>query len=88
MVQLIGLLASNPGQPVSPLNNTLCQSQRSTDHHLVHVIEIGILDVYIGWLRMCCGVPSTIPNQQTALLQDCPPILEFQNFQCYIWRGF
>ena len=60
VVQLIGLLADNPEQPVYLVDNTLSRSQYSTDHHLGHVI--GILDVYIGWLHMCCGVPNTTLN--------------------------
>ena len=76
MVQLIGLPASNPEQPVSLADNMPGQSQHSTDHHLGCVIGISILDIYVGWVCMCCGVPSTILNQQTALLQNCPPIPE------------
>ena len=88
MVQLIGLLADNPGQPVCLVDNMLSLFQHSTDHHLGHVIWIGILDVYIGWLLMCLGVPNTTLNWRTALLQNCPPILEFQNYLRYIWLGF
>ena len=63
VVQLIGLLADNPEQPVCLVDNMLGRSQCSTDHHLGRVIWISILDVYIGWLRMCCGVPNTTLNQ-------------------------
>ena len=88
MVQLIGLPADNPEQPVCLADNTLSQSQHSTDHHLGRVVWIGILDIYIGWLCMCCGVPNMTLNWQTALLQNCPPSPEFQNFWSDIWLGF
>ena len=79
MVHLIGLLAGNPKQPVSPVNNMLCQSQHSTAGHLSHVIGICILDIYVGWLHMCYGVLSMSPSRQTAHLQNSPPNQEFQN---------
>ena len=88
MVQLIGLLADNPGQLVCLVDNMLGQSQCSTDCHLGRVVWIGILDVYIGWLCMCCGVPNMTLNRQTALLLNCPPNLEFQNFWSDVWLGF
>ena len=36
---------------------------------------------------MCYGVPSTNPDQQTALLQNSPPNQEFQIFQNYVGPG-
>ena len=77
MVQLIGLPAASPEQPVCLVDNTLDRSQHSTDRHLGRVVWIGILDVHIGWLHMCCGVPNTTLNQQTAFLPNCPPSPEF-----------
>ena len=47
MVQLIGLSADNPEQPVYLVDNTLSQSQHSTDHCLGHLVGIGILDVFV-----------------------------------------
>ena len=88
MVLLADLLANNPVQPVSPENSTLCRSQRSIDHHPIHVSMIGSLVLWVGWLGMCCDVPYMSPNLQTVPPQSFPLIQEFQNFQCCIGLGF
>ena len=87
MVQLLDLPAGNLEQLVSCANNKLYRSPHSTDRHLGCAIGICILDRYIGWLCMCCGVPGTSPNWQTALLQNSPPNWEFQSFQNYVDPG-
>ena len=73
---------------VYPANSTPYQSWCNIDHHPIRINGISILVICVCWLGMCCGVPSTNPNQQIVPPQNFPLIQEFKNYQCCIRLGF